>query len=49
MQHFGDRIEFIRDYLRTAVAHLTSEHVDLASQLKRIYERPWRPIKFTFN
>jgi GT2 family glycosyltransferase len=38
-----------RDSLRAVVAHLTSERVDLAAQLKRTYERPWRPIKYAFN
>ena len=38
-----------RDSLRAVVAHLTSERVDLAAQLKRAYERPWRPIKYAFN
>jgi GT2 family glycosyltransferase len=38
-----------RDSLRAVVAHLTSERIDLASQLKRTYERPWRPIKYAFN
>ncbi len=35
--------------LRAVVAHLMSERADLASQLKRTYERPWRPIKYAFN
>jgi O-antigen biosynthesis protein len=38
-----------RDSLRAVVAHLTAERVDLAAQLKRTYERPWRPIKYAFN
>jgi GT2 family glycosyltransferase len=37
-----------RDSLRAVVAHLMSERVDLAAQLKRTYERPWRPIKYAF-
>ena len=35
--------------LRAVVAHLMSERADLAGQLKRTYERPWRPIKYAFN
>ena len=38
-----------RDSLRAVVAHLTSERVDLAAQLKRTYERPWRPIKYALS
>ena len=38
-----------RESLRAVVAHLTSERAYLAGQLKRTYERPWRPIKFAFN
>jgi hypothetical protein len=38
-----------RESLRAVVAHLTSERAHLAGQLKRTYERPWRPIKFAFN
>jgi GT2 family glycosyltransferase len=38
-----------RDSLRAVVAQLTSERIDLAAQLKRTYERPWRPIKYAFN
>ena len=35
--------------LRAVVAHLMGERADLAGQLKRTYERPWRPIKYAFN
>ena len=35
-----------RESLRLVVAHLLSERAYLASQLKRTYERPWRPVKF---
>ncbi len=38
-----------RDSLRAVAAHLTGERADLAGQLKRTYERPWRPIKFAFS
>jgi GT2 family glycosyltransferase len=38
-----------RESLRAVVAHLTSERAHLAGQLKRTYERPWRPIKFALN
>ncbi len=38
-----------RDSLRAVVAHLTGERADLAGQLKRTYERPWRPIKFALG
>jgi O-antigen biosynthesis protein len=50
-QHEAERDSALaaRDSLRAVVAHLTSERVDLASQLKRTYERPWRPIKYAFN
>ena len=37
------------DSLRAIVAHLTSERIELASQLKRTYQRPWRPIKYAVN
>jgi O-antigen biosynthesis protein len=38
-----------RESLRAVVEHLTSERANLAGQLKRTYERPWRPIKFALN
>ena len=38
-----------RESLRVVVAHLMGERADLAGQLKRTYERPWRPIKYAFN
>ncbi len=38
-----------RELLRAVVEHLTSERANLAEQLKRTYERPWRPIKFALN
>ncbi len=38
-----------RESLKAVVAHLTSERANLAGQLRRTYERPFRPIKFAFN
>jgi hypothetical protein len=35
-----------QESLRLVVAHLMSERAYLAGQLKRTYERPWRPVKF---
>jgi GT2 family glycosyltransferase len=35
-----------RDSLKLVVSHLLSERANLAGQLKRTYERPWRPLKF---
>ena len=35
-----------RESLRLVIAHLMSERAYLAGQLKRTYERPWRPVKF---
>ena len=35
-----------RESLKLVVAHLMSERAYLAGQLKRTYERPWRPLKF---
>ena len=35
-----------RELLRLVIAHLMSERAYLAGQLKRTYERPWRPVKF---
>jgi O-antigen biosynthesis protein len=38
-----------RESLRAVQAHLTTERAYLADQLKRTYERPWRPIKYAFS
>ena len=38
-----------RESLRAVVAHLTNERINLAGQLRRTFERPFRPIKFAFN
>ncbi|HEX9167469.1 MAG TPA: glycosyltransferase family 2 protein, partial [Roseiarcus sp.] len=35
-----------RASLQAVVAHLLRERADLAGQLRRTYERPWRPLKY---
>jgi GT2 family glycosyltransferase/glycosyltransferase involved in cell wall biosynthesis len=38
-----------RESLRPELANLIGERAYLAGQLKRTYQRPWRPLKFALN